>query len=170
MATNGAIVIQTGDVSGIKHNRGGETSWLGTALLSSPEPYTENRVDLIQEGLPDNIVLGKTSASSVPVKGAVTVLNYSVYRGAQTIFTIKRPDGKIIPFGSLVSLEGGGEDTQYSGIVGENGQVYMAGVPESGRLKVSSGKKVCYASFNLSSRNYLSNGPIIEEDVVCQKQ
>ncbi|WP_244568240.1 fimbria/pilus outer membrane usher protein [Escherichia coli] len=170
VTTNGAIVIKTGKESGIKHNRGGETSLFGTALIASPEPYTENRIDLLQDELPDNIVLGKSSASSIPVKGAVTVLNYSVYRGAQIIFKLKRPDGEFIPFGSLVSLDGAEEDTPNTGIVGEDGQVYMAGIPKVGRLKVSTGTRTCYASFNLSLNNNLSNGPISEADIICQKQ
>ncbi|HCJ8438264.1 TPA: fimbrial biogenesis outer membrane usher protein [Escherichia coli] len=170
VTTNGAIIIKTGKESGIKHNRGGETSLFGTALIASPDPYTENRIELLHEGLPDNIVIGKSSATSIPSKGAVTVLNYPVYSGAQVIFTVKDSYGKIIPFGSLVSLEGTGKDILNTGIVGENGQVYMAGVPQNGSLKISTAKEVCHASFDLSSKNNPSNGPIREENIVCQKK
>ncbi|EPL3087581.1 fimbria/pilus outer membrane usher protein [Escherichia coli] len=167
VTSGGAIIVQTDGISGIKHNRGGRTTWAGTSLISSPDPYTVNKVELLHDGLSDDIVLGRTSVSSVPVKGAVTVHRYTVYKGGQVIFSIRRPDGSVLPFGAIVSLEGTSKGQENVGIVGEGGMVYMPGVPEIGRLKVSSGGAVCYANFTYK-KNKVIDGPITEVDVVCR--
>ncbi|EFO3948436.1 fimbrial biogenesis outer membrane usher protein [Escherichia coli] len=163
----GAIILDTGGISGIKHNRGGKTLWPGTALISSPQLYTNNRVELKYDDLPDNIVLGNTSASSIPVKGAVTVLDFTVYRGAQVVFTIKRHDGSYPSFGTIVSLEGHNDKIENTGIIGENGRVYMPGIPEKGKLKMMSSQGVCYADFNLEP-NVINGGSIAEVETVCR--
>ncbi|MCQ8806411.1 hypothetical protein, partial [Escherichia coli] len=54
---NGAIVVNASGVSGIGTSAGGRTTWAGTALISSPQLYTENRIDLRTDGLPDDIVV-----------------------------------------------------------------------------------------------------------------
>ncbi|HBC9821824.1 TPA: fimbrial biogenesis outer membrane usher protein [Escherichia coli] len=164
---NGAIVVNTSGVSGIGTSAGGRTTWPGTALISSPQLYTENRIDLRTDGLPDDIVLAETSARTVPSRGAVVVLDYTVYRGGQVVFTLKRPDGSVLPFGTVVSLDGMPSGKENTGIVGDEGRVYLAGVPEKGRLTVSSGGKQCHADFILS-QDKKRTGPVTETAAVCR--
>ncbi|WP_137651966.1 fimbria/pilus outer membrane usher protein [Escherichia albertii] len=164
---NGAIVVNSSGVSGISTSAGGRTTWPGTALISSPQLYTENRIDLRTDGLPDDIVLAETSARTVPSRGAVVVLDYTVYRGGQVVFTLKRPDGSVLPFGTVVSLDGMPSGKENTGIVGDEGRVYLAGVPEKGRLTVNSGGKQCHVDFSLSLDKKQS-GPVTEAMAVCR--
>lgn len=164
---SGAIVVNTSGVSGIGTSAGGRTSWMGTALISSPQLYTENRIDLRTDGLPDDIVLAETSARSVPSRGAVVILDYTVYHGGQVVFTLKRPDNSILPFGSLVSLDGMPSGKENTGIVGDEGRVYLAGVPEKGRLTVNSGGKQCHANFTLPQDKKQSS-PVVEAIAICR--
>lgn len=164
---NGAIVVNASGVSGIGTSAGGRTTWTGTALISSPQLYTENRVDLRTDGLPDDIVLAETSARTVPSRGAVVVLDYTVYRGGQVVFTLKRLDGSVLPFGTVVSLDGMPPGKENTGIVGDEGRVYLAGVPEKGRLTVSSGGKQCHADFALR-QDKKQSGPVTETVAVCR--
>lgn len=164
---NGAIVVNASGVSGIATSAGGRTTWTGTALISSPQLYTENRIDLRTDGLPEDIVLAETSARTVPSRGAVVVLDYTVYRGGQVVFTLKRPDGSILPFGAVVSLDGMPSGKENTGIVGDGGRVYLAGVPEKGRLTVSSGGKQCHVDFSLLLDKKQS-GPVTEAMAVCR--
>lgn len=164
---NGAIVVNASGVSGIATSAGGRTTWTGTALISSPQLYTENRIDLRTDGLPEDIVLAETSARTVPSRGAVVVLDYTVYRGGQVVFTLKRPDGSILPFGTVVSLDGMPSGKENTGIVGDGGRVYLAGVPEKGRLTVSSGGKQCHVDFSLLL-NKKQSGPVTEAMAVCR--
>lgn len=163
---NGAIVVNTSGLSGIGTSAGNRTTWPGTALISSPQLYTENRIDLRTDGLPDDIVLAETSARTVPSRGAVVVLDYTVYRGGQVVFTLKRPDGSALPFGSVVSLDGMPSAKENTGIVGDEGRVYLAGVPEKGRLTVGSGGKQCHADFVLP-QDRKQAGPVTEAVAVC---
>lgn len=167
---NGAIVVNTNGVSGIGTSAGGRTSWLGTALISSPQLYTENRIDLRTDGLPDDIVLAETSARTVPTRGAVVVLDYTVYRGGQVVFTLKRPDGSVLPFGSIVSLllSDKGSNKVNTGIVGDEGKVYLAGVPDKGELVVNTGENKCHANFVLP-QDKKRTSPVMETVAVCRR-
>ncbi|MCZ8703234.1 fimbrial biogenesis outer membrane usher protein [Escherichia albertii] len=167
VADNGAIVVNASGVSGISTSAGGHTIWPGAALIPSPQLYTENRIDLRTDGLPDDIVLAESSARTIPSRGAVVVLDYTVYRGGQVVFTLKRPDGSVLPFGTVVSLDGMPSGKENTGIVGDEGRVYLAGVPEKGRLTVSSGGKQCHVDFSLSLDKKQS-GPVTEVMAVCR--
>lgn len=151
VAGDGAIVVETPGAKGVRTSAGYKTSWLGTALISSPQKYTENRIDLYPDGLPDDTVLGETSRTAVPAKGAVVVLDYTVFRGSQVVFTLKQTDGKPLPFGTVVTLDGISRGKENSGIVGEEGRVYMAGIPEKGTLTASWGQnKTCSVPFRIN--------------------
>lgn len=167
VTNNGAIVVNASGVSGIGTSAGGRTTWAGTALISSPQLYTENRIDLRTEGLSDDIVLAETSARTVPSRGAVVVLDYTVYRGGQVVFTLKRSDGTVLPFGTVISLDGMSPGKENTGIVGDSGRVYLAGVPEKGRLTVSSGGKQCHADFVLP-QDRTQTGAVVEAEAVCR--
>ncbi|MED9851295.1 fimbria/pilus outer membrane usher protein [Escherichia coli] len=164
---NGAIIVNTNGVTGIGTSAGGQTTWPGTALISSPQLYTENRIDLRTDGLPDDIVLAETSARTVPSRGAVVVLDYTVYRGGQVVFTLKRPDGSALPFGTVVSLDGMQSGKENTGIVGDAGRVYLAGVPDKGRLTVTSGGKQCHVNFALP-QDKKQDTPVTEVMGICR--
>lgn len=153
VTSGGAIIVETKGTSGVRTTAGHKTSWLGTALISSPQKYTENRIELSPEGLSDDTVLGETSKTVVPAKGSVVVLDYAIFRGNQVIFTLKQANGKYVPFGTVVTLDGVAKGKENSGIVGEDGRLYMAGIPESGILKASWGQnKSCSIPFRIDQQ------------------
>lgn len=151
---------------GVRTSAGYSTSFLGTALIGSPQKYTENRIDLYPNGLPDDTVLAETSKVAVPAKGAVVVLDYTVFKGSQVVFSLKQESGKPLPFGTIVSLDGMPKGKENTGIVGENGRVYMAGIPKEGTLKAIWGNKNCSIKFHLAEQK--SVGPIRESNEVCK--
>ncbi|MBW5823056.1 fimbria/pilus outer membrane usher protein [Yersinia enterocolitica] len=164
---NGAAVIQTKGASGVQLRQGGETSIFGTAISSNLVPYSENRVDLDPQGLQDDIVLSDTTKRTIPEKGAVVLLDYKVFKGSQVVFKLQQENGDPLPFGTIVSLDDGNNEN--SGIVGDEGRVYLAGVPQKGKLKASWGKgKVCSASYNIDKKDKNSIGPVIEKIQVCK--
>lgn len=166
VTNSGAIVVETAGTSGVKTSAGYKTSLLGTALIGSPQKYTENRVDLYPDGLPDDTVLAETSKVAVPAKGAVVVLDYTVFKGSQVVFTLTQSSGKPLPFGAIVSLDGMPKGKENTGIVGENGRVYMAGIPKEGSLKATWGNENCSIKFHLAEQK--SVGPIREATEVCK--
>ncbi len=49
------------------------------------------------------------------------------------MMTLTRSDGSVVPYGALATLEGQGVG---AGVVGEDGQVYLTGLPEQGQMTV----------------------------------
>ncbi|WAL55446.1 fimbrial biogenesis outer membrane usher protein (plasmid) [Klebsiella variicola subsp. tropica] len=166
VTNSGAIVVETSGAPGVRTSAGYSTSFLGTALIGSPQKYTENRIDLYPDGLPDDTVLAETSKVAVPAKGAVVVLDYKVFKGSQVVFSLKQESGKPLPFGTIVSLDGMPKGKENTGIVGEDGQVYMAGVPSKGSLKAVWGGNTCGIKFHLDDKKTV--GPIRETTEVCK--
>lgn len=164
---NGAAVIKTKGVSGVKLRQGGQTSIFGTAISSNLVPYLENRVDLDPQGLQDDIVLSDTTKRTTHEKGAVVLLDYKVFKGSQVVFKLQQESGEPLPFGTIVSLVN--DDDENNGIVGDEGRVYLAGVPPKGKIKASWGKgKVCSASYNIDESDKKTIGPVIEKIQVCK--
>ncbi|HHV2608082.1 TPA: FimD/PapC C-terminal domain-containing protein, partial [Escherichia coli] len=64
----------------------------------------------------------------------------------KVLMTLMR-NGKAVPFGSVVTARNGG-----SSIAGENGQVYLSGMPLSGQVSVKWGSQTtdqCTADYKL---------------------
>ncbi|CAD5789300.1 fimbria/pilus outer membrane usher protein [Escherichia coli] len=164
---NGAVIVETPGVSGVKIRQGGKTSFLGTAIVSTIQPYTENRIELDPNELRDDIVISDITKSVVPEKGSITRLKYNVYKGHQVVFKLQDEGGVKLPFGSVVTLSENGEE--YTGIVDDNGRVYIAGVPKKGLLHASWGKgKSCKANFNIDEQIVSQNGAVIQISEVCK--
>ena len=163
---NGAAVVETG-VAGIKVRQGGETSLFGTAIVTSMQPYTENRIDLDTQNLPDDIFISNASRRIVPEKGAVIPVKYNLFKGKQIVFSLKRHDGSPLPFGSVVSLEG--SDNENTGIVDDAGRVYLAGIPSKGKLHAAWGhNRSCEVSFNLNEKISNNSNTVIESEGLCK--
>ncbi|WP_097478605.1 fimbria/pilus outer membrane usher protein [Escherichia coli] len=164
---NGVGIVDTDGVSGVPVRQGGKTSLFGTSIVSSMTPYTENRIDLDPQDLDEDIFLAQTSKKVTPEKGAVVLLKYDVHKGKQVVFNLRKSDGSLLPFGTLVSLSG--RDKENTGIVDDEGRVYLAGVPEKGNLIASFGKgKSCSISFDLTRMKTKGNMAVIEYQGECK--
>ncbi|MCL7707553.1 fimbrial biogenesis outer membrane usher protein, partial [Enterobacter kobei] len=71
----------------------------------------------------------------VPTRGAVVKAQYQTFSGLKAMLTLTHR-GKPVPFGALVTMAGNAGQTAHSDIVGEDGQVYLAGLPQQGQLQV----------------------------------
>lgn len=165
---NGAAVVDTGGISGIKVLQGGETSVFGTAIVPSLQPYSANRIDIKTDNLPNNIVIKNPSKTVIPEKGAIVKMQYNVFKGYQVIFTLKKNGGSNLPFGSIVSLS---EDktSENTGIVDGEGRVYMAGMPSKGSLTAVWGEgKSCTIPFTLKENTKKDEYHIIEVTGICK--
>ena len=164
---NGVSIVETPGVKGVKVQQGGgHTSFLGTAIVTSLDYYNENQINLVPDGLPNDITLAETSKRTVPVKGAVTLLRYNTLKGSQVVFSLLDKEGKPLPFGTLVSLSN--SEIENTGIVGDEGRVYLAGIPEKGKLHAVWGQnRFCNAVFDNIKRSSKSE-VIIEKKLLCK--
>ncbi|EOY5008329.1 FimD/PapC C-terminal domain-containing protein [Klebsiella oxytoca] len=70
------------------------------------------------------------------------------------LLSLTRRNGKPVPFGATVSVADA-KDTEQS-IVGDNGQVYLTGLPEKSKLLVQWSKEAsdkCQVNLNIPSDN-----------------
>jgi outer membrane usher protein len=83
----------------------------------------------------------------VPTSGALVLATFKTRVGERVLLTLTR-NGKPLPFGATVSQA----DSDNSGIVGDNGQVYLAGLPPEGKVLAQWGNspdQQCHASYRL---------------------
>lgn len=116
---------------------GVKTDFRGYTSYGFLTPYQENNVDINPVTLPKNAEIPQTSTRVVPTKGAVVLAKFDTRIGGRLLLKLKRSDNKPVPFGSIASVVG---QSSGSGIVGDNSQVYLTGLPKEARVKVQWGK------------------------------
>ncbi|EDU6784866.1 fimbrial biogenesis outer membrane usher protein [Salmonella enterica subsp. enterica serovar Gaminara] len=167
-------LVRAPGASGLKvqNQTGLSTNMFGYAVMPSLTPYRRTDISLDPAGLGDDVALGETSQSVVPTRGAVVLADYRTERGRQVLMTLRRADKSLVPFGAVVSQDGekGGEDNG-AAIVGDGGQVFLAGLPDSGRLKVrwgGGGDQQCLVPFRLPAVRKEDAGVPQQVQEVCR--
>ena len=129
---------------------GVKTDYRGYTTLGYLTPYKENTVMLDPTTLPANVETPQTDVRVIPTEGAIIPASFMTRTGGRAAIMLKQRNGSPIPFGAVVSLTGQEGDLTSAGIVGENGEVYMTGLPEKGQLQISWGEGIkCQASYQL---------------------
>ncbi len=128
------------------------TDFRGYAVVPYLTNYTRNSIGLDPTTLPDDVDLPQTNVNVYPTKGAVVKASFATRVGYKVLITLKHGQG-MVPFGAVASLTDTKQGEDISGIVGDYGQVYLAGLPVIGKLLVkwgSESSQQCAAQFNLS--------------------
>lgn len=132
----------------IQSESGVNTDWRGYAIKPYASPYRETRVSIDSGTLDDKTDLINSSTQKVvPTKGAIVRTSFALRRGQRVLLTLTH-NGKPLPFGSVVTAD------NTSGLVGDDGLVYLSGMPDKGAIRASWGKgtgQSCQASYNLST-------------------
>lgn len=130
---------------------GVRTDFRGYALAGYVSPYQENVVSLNPTTFPEDAEVSQTDSLVVPTKGAVVRARFETRVGGRALLTLMHKDGTFLPFGSVVTIDGKqGQKSGSVGVVGDQGEVYMSGLSESGKLKVVWGEnRQCYADYHL---------------------
>ncbi|WP_273830926.1 fimbria/pilus outer membrane usher protein [Serratia bockelmannii] len=129
------------------------TDWRGYALLGSLTPYDLNRVRVDMTNIPGNLELDASSKNVVPTRGALVAVPFLGRKGYRLLLTLTRDKGDAVPFGSSVTLELDDKAvTPVTGIVSDDSQVYLAGMPMKGTVTASWGDdkaSQCTANYTL---------------------
>lgn len=140
------------------------TDWRGYAILPFATEYRENRVALNANSLADNVELDETVVTVIPTHGAIARATFNAQIGGKVLMTLKYGN-KSVPFGAIVTH---GENKNGS-IVAENGQVYLTGLPQSGKLQVSWGNDKnsnCIVDYKLPA---VSPGTLLnQQTAICR--
>lgn len=142
-------LVSVPDVGGVTVSPGGgKTNSSGYALVPYMSMYQKSTVSLDPTTLPNDAEVMQNSMNLYPTRGAVVMAKFKPRIGQQILMTLLF-NGKPVPFGAVATLE---DDSTNSSIVGDAGVVYLSGMPEKGRLKVTWGNDVgrrCNVAFTL---------------------
>lgn len=130
MGETGVLIAAPG-VSGVavENETGVRTDWRGYAIKPYASIYRENRVALDTASLDDQTDIDEAVSRVVPTRGAVVRAAFKGHSGGRVLMTLTY-NGKPVPFGAMVTT---GERT---GIVGDDGLVYLSGMPDTGKVSV----------------------------------
>jgi outer membrane usher protein len=112
-------------------------------------PYRKNSIALNVEELDEDVDIGAPVKTVIPTQGAVVVASYNMNVGFRMLMTLSY-QGKPVPFGAMAV-----SSSAKSGIVGDEGVLYLSGVQPKESLTVSWSKtQKCTVSFNIPQRHY----------------
>lgn len=127
----------------------------GYAIIPYVSPYVRNSVTLDISTLEENIEIVGNNKTVIPTKGAVVLADFEIKKGFKALILLTFKE-KPIPFGAIATLVNNDlKDTQINNtsIVGDNGVLYISGLPEKGQLYIKWGNKKeqqCYAQYYLN--------------------
>ena len=148
-------LVQAPGAAGAKvlNQTGVSTDWRGYAVVPYLTPYRRNIVGLDGESFAEDVDMTLSSQTVIPTRGAVVRARFNPDVGARVLLTLLRRSGDPVPFGATVSHLNSPSDN--AGIVGDGGQVYLAGLAESGRLQVKWGNNAaqqCQTNYQLANQ------------------
>lgn len=126
----------------------------GFAIVTGLGSYRKNDIYLEQSKISSDTSIDKTISSVVPTDSALVRAKYSTMKGSKAILKLLDRNNVPIAFGSVVSVQ----DKSSTGIVGDDGRVYMSGLDGSGILKVQWGKnsqEQCQIPYTLKNKKSL---------------
>lgn len=146
MGETGVLIAAPG-VSGvaIENETGVRTDWRGYAIKPYASVYRENRVALDTASLDDHTDIDDAVSRVVPTRGAIVRAMFKGHSGSRVLMKLIHK-GSPLPFGTMITA---GERT---GIVGDDGLVYLSGMSEEGTVSAVWGDgegKRCSAQWRL---------------------
>ncbi|MGY9370128.1 fimbria/pilus outer membrane usher protein [Citrobacter pasteurii] len=158
-----AIVKAPGaDDAKVQNNTGVYTDWRGYAVVPYVNAYRKNRIALDTSTLGDGVDIDTAVQTVTPTQGAVVMADFNTCVGRRVLMTLLYR-GLPVPFGAQAKMKEGG-----SGIVGDDGQVYLTGVPDEGDITVNwNGKQQCVVHYRLPEN--AANAPVTETEQECRE-
>ncbi|WP_244642362.1 fimbria/pilus outer membrane usher protein [Phyllobacterium sp. 628] len=120
------------DVS-LNNRRVATTNKSGRALISYLQSYQNNTVSIEPANLPLDIQPESTQATVIPADRSGVVVDFGVKQVSAAVVTITGPDGKALPVGSLVQLDGNG----LPAVAGYDGRTYLIGLANRNAVTVA---------------------------------
>jgi outer membrane usher protein len=114
----------------------------GNALLPRLRPYDNNPVRVEHMDLRMDTQIRSLTMNPVPYARSGVVIRFPIERSYGALMRLVSEDGKPLPAGSVVELEG--QDTQFP--VAMDGAVYITGLKAVNRLRTSWAGKYCALS------------------------
>ncbi|WP_054178526.1 fimbria/pilus outer membrane usher protein [Trabulsiella odontotermitis] len=157
--------------SSVTNNSGVTIDRFGNAVVPQLTPYRETEVSLRSETLNNQVDLNDAFLQVVPTRGAVVRASFDTRVGYRALLTLTRPGQGPVPFGATAALADDAAKTPTTGMVAEDGELYISGLPEKGRINVSWGKERderCVVDYQLAQSQLRS--AVISLSATCQSE
>lgn len=131
-------MVQVPGVAGVRFNNSPETNSRGYTVVSLSD-YSQNRIDINMENVPDNLELDVTSYSVVPTEKAVVYREFGANYVKRYFLQMKDRQGRLLSGGDAKTEQG-----LDAGFIARNGVLSMSLLSEPKEVKVSlGGGKTC---------------------------
>ncbi|OAT49341.1 outer membrane usher protein [Proteus hauseri ATCC 700826] len=134
-----AILIKAEDVDHLKvsSTQSLYTNSQGYAVIPNVSRYERNKVTVDPASLTGNNDVELTSTTVIPTKGAIVLADFKARKGARVLVSLHYNDA-VLPFGTQVEIY---QDDRVisSGIIANEGEVFLNGVPEQSLLRAKWG-------------------------------
>ncbi len=135
----------------IQNQTGLYTDRRGYAVVPYAATYRNNRIALDTATLGDDVDIDINTQTVIPTQGALALADFKTRVGSRVLLTVTH-QGRPVPFGAQVTqIQSAGENVN-SGITDAEGQAYLSGMPDQGRVKVAWGPgrdQTCEAAYIL---------------------
>lgn len=141
------LVAAPGAEVDIENTVGMSTDSDGYAVIPYASAYRLNRVALDLDSLQDGVEIDEAVTFVVPTAGALVRAEFETKEGLRGLFTVLLK-GDPVPFGATAV----NEDESASGIVSEDGLLYLSGLASKGSLNIRWGDspdQYCTADYQL---------------------
>lgn len=164
-----SALVEAPGASGVNitNQTGVNTDFRGYTIVPYVSPYRENQIALDTSALPDDADVSLSSLTVTPTRGAIVRAHFNTQIGKRVLMTLTRSNGKAVPFGAIVVNDA--EQTSSGAIVGDGGQVYLAGLADQGSAIAKWGQAnsdQCRVSWRLPDATPASG--VLEIAALCQ--
>ncbi|WP_312624631.1 fimbrial biogenesis usher protein [Scandinavium sp.] len=147
------VLIKAPGASGvsIENQTGVKTDWRGYAVMPYATVYRYNRIALDTNTMNNSTDIENNVSSVVPTEGAVVRAAFDTRIGVRALVTVRRGT-QPVPFGAIVRETASG----VTSMVGDDGQIYLSGLPLSGELLIQWGEgpgAQCRAPYSLPEKS-----------------
>lgn len=129
------LMVDTGGVSGVPVSGNGapvESNIFGKAVIPDVNSYYRNTAQVDISDLGDNVEAVTSVIQDTLTEGAIGYKAFEVIAGHKLMAVIKDRNGGSPPFGAIVTKDG-----HQTGIVGDDGEVWLSGVEANSQMIVN---------------------------------
>ncbi|NUU66247.1 fimbrial biogenesis outer membrane usher protein [Enterobacteriaceae bacterium BIT-l23] len=152
----------------VEGRRGVRTDSRGYAVLPWATPYRLNRIALDIRELPDTVEIDNAVVNRVPTDGALSRADFATRSGYKAMFSLRHQNNGWLPFGTVLSQP---DNDGATGIVGDNGAVYLSGLTSQGTLIAVWGKGAsgqCRIDYRLDDTRFNARTGLYIQEATCR--
>lgn len=161
--TNVLIEAPGGEGILVDRTSGIRTDWRGYTVLPYARMFRNNRIALDLNTIDNRTEIDNNVINVIPTKGALVSAKFKIRSGYRALFTLKNKTN-FLPLGTVVSSD----DNSITGLVGEQGQVFISGLAEKGKFYAKWGReKKQQCVFNYSFTGHDKSKPLMFDTLIC---